>query len=1415
MPSMGVAGQLNSSRDSVRSRSAHTIDREELHQSTTVDFVPPEVIEEQLRQDEHLGQDVKPWLMSFGELKPGTSVSLRFKTDESDVPHEKPHSLLPLLTIWVRTWFERSNSKSTGEPQDRNSLTWLFQFIADYVELGHSRLDHEEVHDLCLELLEVCLKARHQAHLEGCLSVLLSVTRVGEFPKACLKDVLITLSQANVILDKPLTRAGDIVELLATGSLQNETIAELFSALLTVAQTQKFPQSQPDFDLAKHLNSARGAVRYLSSLLEICGPNEKFVIDLKESLTVLNDTAKSHLLRLATEILDLLSTLLSSSRIDELVSNETYITTLLDIYDLCKEASIIPDSSDNTLTKSKSPSQDQVNRERRYKRDHDLALSRFRENLTSILPLMDDSNAARIWKEFRNLIHLQPAKKRANAIEYLKYQELCLPGRNPTWSEDLHLLIEKIIIADTTEANAFTEQQAWDHKQDTTTTLEAEIAKRTQQRIDVMRLCAKAIHQAASYKAYNGTAASEEPVAAEVGVQELEIMLGVFNMETDMRVIEALLDEAIKLCASTTASESQPYAAIIIKAIGEGILQHSRNAHEAEVVYLAGTEALRSIFLQGLAHMTTTTSQAYSALLRIADFTSCKSLRCRLAAMSVLSRLRCDTAGLIYIDDASESTYIANAVCKTGESLGAILSQSMDNLNEEEKAALSTKHREIYQRQLWMYPDEEDSFKRWIIPEDLKTFVNYSEEASPSDRSLDISKWVFVVTSNLQQDKDWETYSYVLVHLGAQLTNTNLFENSQDLIHQLRGFLCGRVRDIDKIFVPPQDVGLEKSDVALCFYHILARMIPFYKMQTSTSKYEGVDNGRRGVDLVRAFKEGFSKRYEGTSRTCVHALSICCFEMPEAIASEYPGIIEAMSQSIFKPHLLVHILEFLAQVARLPHLHSNFRELEVKQVLYICIRALQTIRQKDEVRTYAIHEVRRGNAHTRRAPLLTPYRAARLKEKGLPQYSCALAYHTMIFWFLSIPLGRREKYIEEVIEQLTWKDSSGKDIIDEQTIVMIDMMQRSAYSDLPETSRDESFTGENIKKAIYVVGNSIYEIETNNTNGLSQLTKRQASGTTYAIFKPNIQKLPVHQDTSFDEQVEARGFYDKVTPSHTLLNFIASAEPIQLQEQPLKLNLQEDYVTRAIRLIDNKPTVDSHKIGVILLKDGQTQETEYLVNTSGTENFDEFLNSLGTRVSLEQPCPFISWGLVHGEDGTETIAWRDRINEIVYEVSTLMPNADDTYQSRKKSHIGNCHVLIVFNQSNKPWKWEGFASQVTAVQIVITPANRVSSKKSSDNFYHEDYQVEVLTKEDYQNISAAAETKVVSQTTLAPFIRMLALNANIFSECARNTSTGDAEFPSSWRYRLQAILQLKERTQQRVLDNEDSTAKRYDFSRYT
>jgi len=904
-----------------------------------------------------------------------------------------------------------------------------------------------------------------------------------------------------------------------------------------------------------------------------------------------------------------------------------------------------------------------------------------------------------------------------------------------------------------------------------------------------------------------------DQTALELGLSALQKLLTVFTKEKSSEVIHAFLDVVVSLSSVTTSSGDQPYCLLIVRTLQDKILANAPSDNTADGTYFAGTEAIRAIFLQSLTSSSTFANYAYQALLKIANYKECRSRRCRLAAMSLLFRLRCDTSGLIHIDRVAESAQIASAVCKTDESLSSMFAESDTEIEE-----IARKLQTIHRRQLWMYPLEEAIVKSWTIPEPGTVRIEGSSHGQ-SDRDIDMSDWLWVIATNLQEDKDWETFSYIIVHLGSQLVNTKLFASSLEEIASLRGYLCGRVREPSKMFEPPQDIGLAKVDVALCFYHILMRMVPYYRLQPPNPKMP--ESGRKGIDLVRAFKSGIEGAYEGTARSCIHALSVCCFETPEAIGSEYPGILDLMAKNITRPHIQVHILEFLAQVARVPQLHRYFMEAEIEKIFAICTTALSALREDSAARNSGTSDSKRPtshvNAHTRRTGgLQTPYRAAMLKEKGLTQYSCALAYHTMIFWFLAIPISQRQRHVTAVIRRLTWEDKPGHETIDQQTIVLIDLMQRTAFSDLPETQRDESFTGDEYETTSYVDGHAVITLEIHRTSGRTQITKRQAAGTTHAVYEPRIQQLTPHHDRAFYEELDRRGYADRVTPSHTLLNMIGSAVPFAISEQPLKLNPNESYVDRAIRNLDRKSTVDSHKIGVTLLKDGQTEETNYLANTSGTASFDGFLNAVGTRMSLQPPCAFVPFGLEYETDGTETIAWRDRINEIVFEISTLMPNVEgDGYQARKKSHMGNCLVLIIFNQSNQPWKWDYFKSQATLVNIVITPANYVSSQESSDRFEHEYFQVEVLTKEEYQNISAAAETKVVSKATLAPFVRMLALNANIFSECARNESIGDSEFPSSWRYRLQEIIQLKERTQQRVHDNEDTLAKRYDFSRWT
>ena len=1366
-------------------------------------FVPPYRLEAESHRFDQAGQEAKSWLTGYGELKTGTGVSLRFQIDDTNCPAESPYSMLPFLTRWLHLWFDRSLNDS----KDRSIVTWLLQYIADYVNLGHSVLHHSEVYELCTTLLYVCNNARHHSHIEGCVAVYIAVVEVGEFPRSSLKDVLSHLSSAVVVLEKPLARAREFLDILALGPLAQEMVNALISQLQLVSQEDTGNGTDGMAGAAQELTTARGAARHLTSLLLATNAEEKFIVSISQLLRALESTAQLKLIRLATETLGLLTNLLRGPRGEELIHAQALVTDLLDIFDLCRESADIPDQADSTSTKSKSAKEEQSKRERRYKRDHDLALAEFRGALATMLPLMDDVAAARAWDQIKYTAHELRANDRASAVDYIKEHQICIPGTGSNWYQELRLLIDKIVVGNLASSDMEVEGGLGYYEQSNSPALPKQVTKRVQQRIDILHLCAQAIRICCekSHEEFNGLMSDQTPL--NTGFKALSELMSIFDTEPNNEVMRAFLDEMVRLCDARSPSNEQRYAQYVIDTLQDRILTNAPSDNTADGAYSAGTEALRTVFLHNLDSSTNTAHLAYQALLKIANSKLCKSRRSRLAAMSLLFRIRCDTSGVVYVNTRADSAYIAGALCKTDESLGAMFSETDADVDD-----VRHKLQKIFRKQLWMYPQEHESVKSWKIPE--KPIIRVRRPAYETlERDIEFSDWIWLVHTNLLEDKDWETYSYSIVHFGSQLVNTRLFENSQEYLASLRGFLAGRVREKASMFEPPKDIGLDKADVALCVYHILERLIPYAKMQPPSQNY---DSSRRGVDLVRAFRAGIGDNlYEGTARSCIHALSICCFETPEAIGTEYPSIILAMAQKISQSHLLVHILEFLAQVARLPHLHKHFMEDEIKQIFGICISALNSLRTNDTSKHETIVdpklESKRISAHTRsKGGLLTPFRAAMLKEKGLTQYSCALAYHTMIFWFLSIPLSRRHEKIKHIISPLIRTDSTGQEVIDQQTIVLIDLMQRTAFSDLPETVRDESFTGDDYETTSYIDGNSIITTETHKTNGRSQITKRQASGTTHAVYTPLVQELTPHHDRAF------RDIADRAKPSHTFLNMVGSAIPVALSEQPLKLNPNEAYVTRALGVLDRIPTVDSHSIGVTLLKSGQREEQEYLANNSGTKAFDTFLESLGTRVSLHPPLHFIPFGLVPGDDGEETIAWRDRINETVYQISTLMPNVEgDDYQARKKSHLGNCFVMIIFNQSNQPWKWEQFQSQATLVNIVVTPANRVLDQDTSDDFEYEYFKVEMVTKEDYQNISAAAEAKVVSKASLAQFVRLLALNANIFSGCARNESTGDTEFPSSWRSRLSQIIQLRERTQQRTSDNEDTLSKRYDFNRWT
>lgn len=248
----------------------------------------------------------------------------------------------------------------------------------------------------------------------------------------------------------------------------------------------------------------------------------------------------------------------------------------------------------------------------------------------------------------------------------------------------------------------------------------------------------------------------------------------------------------------------------------------------------------------------------------------------------------------------------------------------------------------------------------------------------------------------------------------------------------------------------------------------------------------------------------------------------------------------------------------------------------------------------------------------------------------------------------------------------------------------------------------------------------------------------------------------------------------------------------------------DDAVKRAIQSFDRTSGLDSHKAGVIYIGERQVDEDRILRNISGSPDYREFLRGLGMLQPLKG-ATFNTQGLDRAEnaDGEHTIVWNNDVTEVVFHVTTMMPNVEDVRlnTANKKRHIGNDHVNIVFNNSGESLDFTAlhnmFPGQLTFVYILIAPSARTSfveartenvTMDKKDRFYR----VKVVARPDYPNVSPAEQDKVVSGASLPGFVRSLVLNDCIISLMwsPRNDSS---EYPSSWRYRMDQLKRMGQR----------------------
>uniref|UniRef100_A0AAQ4RCA4 TSC complex subunit 2 n=1 Tax=Gasterosteus aculeatus aculeatus TaxID=481459 RepID=A0AAQ4RCA4_GASAC len=258
-----------------------------------------------------------------------------------------------------------------------------------------------------------------------------------------------------------------------------------------------------------------------------------------------------------------------------------------------------------------------------------------------------------------------------------------------------------------------------------------------------------------------------------------------------------------------------------------------------------------------------------------------------------------------------------------------------------------------------------------------------------------------------------------------------------------------------------------------------------------------------------------------------------------------------------------------------------------------------------------------------------------------------------------------------------------------------------------------------------------------------------------------------------------------LSPSFVFLQLYHSPFFGNEANKPLLLP-KTQVIDRAVKVLDQMPPYDTHKIGVVFVGVGQvSNEVAILSNEYGSNRYAAFLTGLGKLIHLKDCDPdqiFLGGLDQYGDDGEFTYCWHDDIMQAIFHIATLMPNKEsDKGCCNKKRHIGNDFVMVVYNDSGEEYKLGTIKGQFNFVEVIIKPL---------------DYDCNLVTlqgRKDLEGLIDTTVSKIVSDRNLPLLVRQMALHANMASLVHQYRANPSDAYASKWLARLRHIKRIRTR----------------------
>ncbi|KAG6812620.1 hypothetical protein H0H92_001839 [Tricholoma furcatifolium] len=731
----------------------------------------------------------------------------------------------------------------------------------------------------------------------------------------------------------------------------------------------------------------------------------------------------------------------------------------------------------------------------------------------------------------------------------------------------------------------------------------------------------------------------------------------------------------------------------------------------------------------------------------------------------------------------------------------------------------------------------------WRIPETYlfevtdvtpsESLVSYDPNDPRVRPVLPVSQYLAVIIGILEKETSWDVLSYVLCHLPVQLANKHLFcgPKARAAISKMLNVLCTAMLSGD-FGIHVEDPSVKPRDAQGLAFHTLSVLV----------SYRRCFELKQCHVLVEVFQMGLTAGQFSTTKCCLHALSLSAVELQPSMTKALPRILESLSQIMSGANMAVHILGFLFLIGAIPPLYVNFTESDYRMVFGVALQYLQHYNRidvaEDPNTSWALSQHVRILSYT---IVYVWFLALKLPDR--PKH---VPYITRQLLIANEENDRIDDPTEVCFDWLARYTYASAD----------PRPAPSVFNDLLMNPPEAKTRPAVVAEKSWLYGYSLITIRTLVKRGWIEVLCRRPSG--FTKFMCHVENTPLvgagdvdpdlftvpatlmmernpGKTKSTDRQEAASEFVpdaleaevrdvfeepeDENTPHpNPVTGYVwsgtapsqrrkdVSIDPsffaLQLSAYPNRPNTtilrgihDPAIVKRFTNNLDLTPVIDTHKVGILYVAPGQTEESEILRNTHGSPAYTRFLEGLGRLINLRDQLDVYAGGLDADEDGEYAYAWWDDIGQVLYHTATMMPNvAHDPACTQKKRHIGNDYVRIVWNDSGHPYKFDTLATQFQFVNIVIEPHSLGAIAAFSNNLHENEYfKVTVQRAPRMTEFAPVGHFKLISAEALPLFIRQLSRLADWFASVFSHTQsdTAPVEMKTNWRTRLESIRRFK------------------------